>query len=176
MDPKKLSHFVARYRAMDGDELVELHGKRENLAAEAVAALDTVFAEKGINQDILARYATAAPVKEYAAEENLARELYKSKLAMTSKLVFMMAAWSPVQYALNQAGVLLGALWAGLSAVLLGYAGYRFGNMVTRSICANAETTYAQKKRSLWVLLLVAVIVYFLLFIIVGALVSSRRA
>ena len=175
MDQDKLSYFVSRYRALDADELSDLHGRRGTLADEAIVALDTVLAEKGIDKGILARYSQKPFGVEMPTEAELARDLSKGKLAMACKLAFMMTAWSPVNYALNRSGVLLGALWVGLLVVALGYAGYRVGHAVTRSICASENTTYAQKKRGLWFLLLGVIALYFVLFAVVGSIVPSAK-
>lgn len=175
MDQDKLSYFISRYKALDGDDLAELHSRRDTLADEAISALDTVLSEKRIDKDILARYSEKLSEVEAPSEAELARRLWKGKLAMSCKIAFMMAAWSPVNYAVNLSGVILGALWVGLLVVALGYAGYRVGNAVTRSICVNENTTYAEKKRGLWFLLLGVIALYFVLFAVVGSIVRSAR-
>ena len=175
MDQDKLSYFISRYKTLDGDDLAELHSRRDTLTDEANLALDTVLSEKGINKDILASYSEKPSEVEAQSEAELARRLWKGKLAMSCKLAFMMAAWSPVSYALNRSGFLLGALWVRLLVVALGYAGYRVGHAVTRSICASENTTYAEKKRGLWFLLLGVIALYFVLFAVVGSIVHSAK-
>ena len=175
MDQDKLSYFISRYKTLDGDNLAELHSRRDTLTDEANLALDTVLSQKGINKDILASYSAKPSEVEAPSEAELARGLWKGKLAMSCKLVFMMAAWSPVNYALNRSGVLLGALWVGLLVGALGYAGYRVGHAVTRSICASENTTHAEKKRGLWFLLLGVITLYFVLFAVVGSIIPSTK-
>ena len=48
MNDEKRSYFVARYRALDTDELAALHRQRDTLADEAISALDAVLLEKGL--------------------------------------------------------------------------------------------------------------------------------
>ena len=175
MDQDKLSYFTSRYKTLDGDALAELHGRRDTLVEEAILALDTVLTENGINKDILANYSETSSEVEVPSEVELARRLCKGKLAMSCKIAFMMAAWSPVNYALNLSGVILGAVWVGLLVVALGYAGYRVGHAVARSICLNAKTTYAEKKRSLWFLLIGGIALYFVLFAIAGSIGRSAK-
>lgn len=175
MDQDKLSYFVSRFKTLDGDELAELHSRRDTLAEEAILALDTILSEKGINKDILASYSEKPFEVEAPSEAELARRLWKGKLAMSCKVAFAIAAWLPVNYALNLSGVLLNPLWVGLLAVALGYAGYRVGHAVTRSICASENTTYEEKKRGLWFLLLGVIALYFVLFVIAGSVVRSAQ-
>ena len=59
MDQNKFAYFVSRYKTLDSDELVELYGRKGELADEAVLALDAVFSERGINVEILSRFSEA---------------------------------------------------------------------------------------------------------------------
>ena len=57
MDQVKIDYFLARYRQLTPDELTELHARRSSLADEAVAALDSVLAARGIDPHVLDRFA-----------------------------------------------------------------------------------------------------------------------
>ncbi len=175
MDQDKLSYFVSRYRTLDPDGLSALHSRRGTFTDEAIVALSAVFAEKGIDKDVLGRYLQKPSGVEPPTEPELARMLSKGKLAMACNLAFMVTAWSSVNFALNRSGLLLGALWAGLLVVALGFAGYRVGQSVTTAICARKDITYAEKKRGLWFLLLTVVVLYFLLFVIIGSFFPASR-
>jgi hypothetical protein len=177
MDQDKLTYFISRYKTLDGDDLAELHSRRDTLAEEAILALDTVLSEKVINKDILGSFSETLPEVEAPSEAVLARRLWKGRLAMSCKLAFAMAAWYPVKHALDLSGVVLGvlSLWGAVIAVALGYAGYRVGHAVTRSICASENTTYEEKKRGLWFLLFGAVALYFVLFVIAGLIFRSAK-
>lgn len=175
MDQDKLSFFISRYKALDGDELAELHGRRDSLADEAVLALDTVLSDKGINKDILASYSEKPPETSGPSLAELTRQLQQGKLAIACKFAFLMTAWSPVERALDRSGVLVGSLWISLLTVALGYVGYRVGSVVTKAICIDERTTYVQKKHNLWFLLLGVTVLYFVLFLVAGLITTSVK-
>jgi hypothetical protein len=175
MDQDKLSYFISRYKTLDGDGLAELLSRRDTLADEAVVALDTVLSEKGINKEIFASYSNKPLEVSAPSEAELVHRLLNGKLATVCKLAFALAAWSPVNYALNLSRVVLNPLWLGLLFVALCYAGYRIGQAVTRSICANENTTFEEKKRGLWYLLFGVIALYFVLFVIAGSIAQFTK-
>ena len=56
MDQNKIDYFLARYRQLVPDELTDLHARRSSLADEAVVALDSVLAARGIDPHVLDRF------------------------------------------------------------------------------------------------------------------------
>ena len=109
------------------------------------------------------------------AEHELARKLWKSYLVRICQILFMLPAWLPINHAIHRSGISIGALWMGLLAVLCSYAGYKIGYAITKSICANDQRTYQQKRGSIWFLILGVFIVYFALFVLVGAVVPVNK-
>lgn len=171
MDQDKISQFISHYRSLVGDELTELYEHRENLVEEAIFALEKVLSEKGVNKDILERYsAKTLEIENTPSQDKLSRQLSNGMLARACKAVFMIDAWSPVYFAFNRLDITLGPLWVGLLAFGLGYGGYRIGGLVTGSICAIESTTFSEKKRHLWFLLLAAIVMYFALIFIVSVI------
>lgn len=106
------------------------------------------------------------------SERDLARKLWNGRFVKICQFSFMLPTWLPVQHASNRSGILLGALWVTLLALVLAYGGYRIGYAATRSICANDKTTYSQKRRTLWLLLGGVLVLYFALFALVDVLSS----
>lgn len=164
MDQDQLSFFLSKYRTLDGDDLNDLFNRRASLVTEAILALDTVLAEKGINKDLLERYSKPPSVEELPSEFELARKLWKGRLAVACKVFFMITAWSPVQLGLNRAGVRLGTLSEYLLFGLLCYVGYQIGNGMTKEICFADGTPYSTKKRNLWFLLCGIIALYFVFY------------
>jgi len=170
MDKEKLDFFTARYQALDEDAILELHGRRDTLAEEAIVALDAVLAEKGVNKDVLAHEAESRATAEALPDAELTKQLVRGKLAMTCKLVFLGAVAGSGNFALKEAGIHLGALWAGLFVMGMGYAGYRLGGLVTTAVCVAEGSTFAERKRNLWFLLFGGIVMYVALFPLVGAI------
>lgn len=175
MDQDKISFFISRYKTLDGDELTELHSKRDSLVEEAVVALDTVLSDKGINKDILAIYSPkpAQAVEPSGAELGL--ELWNGKLAMSCKLAFVMLAWSPLSHALTRSGINLSGIFLGLLVAALGFAGFRIGHAVTKAIALSENASLSEKKRSLWILLVASIVLYFVLFVAAESIANSPK-
>ena len=169
MDHSAVSYFEQKFGACDAEELGDLVSRRSDLSDEAVEALDRVLAKKGLKDADV--FAAPQPEQSTTAEEEKqdvdsqtkrARELWRGGLATTCKLLAALTFIAPVQSFLKS--VTLGALWAGLIVLIAGYAGYRFGHVVTRNICANAEVSVSAKKKNLWVMFAVLWPIYFLVY------------
>ena len=171
MDQSALSYFEQKFGACDAEELGDLVSRRSDLSDEAVEALDRVLAKKGLKDADV--FAAPQPRPSRSAEEGkqdveaqtkTARELWRGGLAITCKLLVALIFIAPVQSFLKS--VTLGALWAGLLVLVVGYAGYRLGHVVTRNICANAEVSVSAKKRNLWIMFAILWPIYFLVYAI----------
>lgn len=64
MDQDKIDFFLARYRQLEPDELTDLHARRSSLADEAVVALDSVLASRGVDPGVLERFAQPSSIPE----------------------------------------------------------------------------------------------------------------
>jgi hypothetical protein len=60
---------------------------------------------------------------------------------MICKLSFALLFFLPVQRILKHENIQLGAIWHGLITWVFAYAGYRVGHAITRSICADENTS-----------------------------------
>lgn len=152
IDQQKVKYFQTRYSELEGDELNELNARRETLADEAVVALDSVLKEKGISTALIAKFQPVHPVPsdevQQAAE---ARELFRGGLSVACQVVGALVIWTPVQTALRN--VSLGAVFMGLIALVTLWFGSMLGKKFVRQICQDGETTLAEKRKSLWILL-----------------------
>jgi hypothetical protein len=99
MDQEKIEYFISRYRSLDGDELAELNSRRTNLAEEAVAALDTVFIEKGLNVGVLERFAEK-PILDAHKEVTM---VWKPKIVQGAKVLSLFFVVSVLAKAVTQA-------------------------------------------------------------------------
>lgn len=157
MDRSAVLYFEQKFDAYDVEDLGQLVSKRADLSDEAIEALDRVLARKGLKDaDVFveplpsASGATGEEPEDVEAQTKGARELWRGGLAITCKLLVALTFIAPVQNFLKS--VPLGALWAGLLVLVAGYAGFYVGHLVTREICANAEVSLAEKRKSLWVM------------------------
>ena len=157
MDQSKLSYFTSRYSLLDRHELGDLVERRADLADEAIAALDNVLAKRGLSQTDV--YTPPEPLRlktpelekaEVAKETKLAIELLRSWVATACKFLVAMVCIAPAQQLVRAVG--LGAVLSGLVVLAVGYVGYQVGHSIVKSICANGEITFGQKKKRLWVL------------------------
>ena len=171
MDASAVSYFEQKFGAYDAEEFGDLVSRRSDLSDEAIEALDRVLAKKGLKDaDVFVAPPHNAPrttheeKEEVAVQTKSARELWRGGLATTCKLLVALAFIAPVQSFLNS--VTLGALWAGLLVLIVGYAGYRVGHVVTRNICANSEVSIKVKKKNLWIMFVILWPIYFLVYVI----------
>lgn len=159
IDPAELRRV---YEGWNSEEIISrLNGGGLEPGAQRIAR--QVLSDRGVNPSLPPRDSptlSSVPL----SERNLAGKLWDGRLVKICQLSFILPAWLPIQHALDRSSVLLGALWLTLLALFLAYGGYRIGYAVTRSICANVQTTYRQKKRTLWLLLGGVVVLYFFLF------------
>lgn len=155
MDQSKLSYFTARYSALDREGLGDLVERRADLADEAIAALDDVLARQGLSQADV--YTPPAPIPkkteeqekaEVVKETKLAIGLLRSWVAITCKSMVAMICIAPAQQLLRTIG--LSAIWSGAIVLVVAYVGYQLGHSIIKSICANGEVTFAQKRKTLW--------------------------
>lgn len=171
MDASAVSYFEQKFGTCDAEELGDLVSRRSDLSDEAVEALDRVLAKKGLKDaDVFIAPQPNPPrtadeeKEDVAVQTKSARELWRGGLATTCKLLVALTFIAPVQSFLKW--VTLGALWAGLLVLVVGYAGYRVGHVVTRNICADAEVSVKAKKRNLWIMFAMLWPIYFLVYVI----------
>ena len=171
MDTSAVSYFEQKFGTYDAEELRDLVSRRSDLSDEAVEALDRVLATKGLKDSDV--FAVPQPKSSRTAEEEKkeveeqtknARDLWRGGLATTCKLLVALTFIAPVQSFLKS--VTLGALWAGLMVLMVGYVGYRVGHVITRNICANAEVSVKAKKKNLWIMFATLWPIYFLVYVI----------
>lgn len=155
MDQSKLSYFTARYSALDREELGDLVEKRNDLAEEAIAALDDVLARQGLSQEDV--YTPPAPLRKKTEDEEKAEVVKETKLAIgllrswvatACKFMIAMICIVPVQQLLRAMG--LGAIWSGAIVAVVAYMGYQVGHSIIKGICANGEITFTKKRKMLW--------------------------
>ncbi|MES2192184.1 MAG: hypothetical protein V4454_18855 [Pseudomonadota bacterium] len=152
LDEKQVSYFRARYSRLDADELAELNARRDTLADEALAALDVVMFDQGINPDVIQKFQPVKPVlTDDAKQAEDARKIFRGGLSVACQVAGGLVLWLPVQTALRN--VLLGAIISGLIAVFTLWVGSVLGKQIVRTICQESETTLIEKRRSLWILL-----------------------
>ena len=166
LDPTELRY---RYESWNTDEIVGLL-RRGGLEAEAEQIAREILASRG-NPVEPSPASSEAETKVVSGLE-LARQLWKSRLVKTCQLIFILVAWLPTQLALKKSGMQLGALWMGVLAVAIGYGGYRVGYAITKAICADDQTTYEQKRRSVWLTIGGSVAAWFIAVAIISALVG----
>jgi hypothetical protein len=171
MDASAVSYFEQKFGAYDAEQLGELVSKRSDLSDEAIEALDHVLASKGLKDADVFVAPKPSPTRTAEAEKEdvgaqtkSARELWRSGLATTCKLLVVLTFIAPVQNLLK--AVTLGAVWKGALVLVAGYAGYRFGHMLTRNICADADASVKAKRKNLWVMFAVLWPIYFLVYAI----------
>ena len=178
MDQSAVSRFEHEFGSYDAAQLADLVSRRSDLSNEAVAALDLVLAKKGLKDADV--FAAPQPIPSSSAEDEKqdveakmksARELWRGGLATTCKLFVALIYIAPVQNFLKS--VTLGALWAGLLVLVVGYAGYRLGEVLTRYICVNTKVSDSAKKKNLWNLFAILWPIYFLVYVISNAVFAS---
>lgn len=179
MDETAVAYFEQKFGAYDAEELGELVSRRTELSDEAIEALDRVLAMQGLKDaDVFVAPQRNPPNtpdearEQVATQTQSARELWRGGLATTCKLFVALTFMAPVQNLLKS--VMLGALWAGLLILIVGYGGYRVGHVVTRNICADSEVSLKVKKKRLWILFAVLWPIYFLVYVISHAAFGSR--
>lgn len=176
MDQSVVSCFEQKFGAYEAAELSDLVSRRSDLPDEAVEALDRVLAKKGLKD--ADTFAAPQPMpsstadnekqeQDVEAQKKSARELWRGGLATTCKLFVALIYIAPVQNFLKS--VTLGALWAGLLVLVVGYAGYRLGEVLTRYICVNTKVSDSAKKKNLWNLFAILWPIYFLVYVISNA-------
>ena len=170
MDNSKYAYFLAKFSAVNLDELHELVGRRDSLADEAIAALDTVIAERGLTT--LAAHAgtasgdavaTQEQVAEIAKNTALSSALWRSGISVATKGMVVVVCLPPAQHFIGSLN--LSAVYGGssLGAVVIAlvnlvvfagvvYPAYRLGHAITRSICANGDASFTKKRLTLWLL------------------------
>lgn len=170
MDQGKLSYFLEKFDSYDPDELCALALRRSDLAEEAIEALDRVFAKKGLNTALLTSHAESAIGKDergasatLAEQTSSSRQLWRGGLASACKFMIALAFIGPAQTAAKSFS--LGAVWIGLAVVVAGYAGYRLGHTITKSICADVDDSLSTKKKKLWILFVALWPVFFVVYV-----------
>lgn len=155
MDQSALSHFTAKFAALDRDELGDLVARRGDLSDEAMAALDKVLVQQGLSAADVCSPPAPAPatsegpeVDDTAKKTKLAKELWKGGLATFCSYQVAMICLALAQRIARSLS--LGGLWTFLAVLVAGLLGYQIGRSVTRTICANADVSIAQKTKTLW--------------------------
>ncbi len=171
LDSSEVDYFEKIFGACDAEELGDLVSRRSSLSDEATEALDRTLAKKGLkDSDVFVApqpkpsNVTCEEKDDVETKTKKARELWRGKLAMGCKLFVAFIFIAPVQIFLKS--VTIGSLWAGLSVLILGYAGYYVGHMVTRFICANPDASVRAKRAQLWIMLAVLFPIYIFVYVL----------
>lgn len=178
MEANKLAYFVARYRAFSQEELAEVAARGSELADEAASALQQVSKERGLSLPDPVHVSSAVPRDLCEAERGektkQASELWNSGLSRRVQFQFGALAIVFAGAFLGRQGINAGALWLVLFAAGLYYIASKAGRSYTRSVCADAESSLEEKRRTLraasmllWPALLIAA---FLGVVLAGAL------
>jgi len=179
LDPSKVAYFEQKFDACDAKELGDLVSRRSGLADETIEALDRVLAKRGLKDaDVLVAPQPKPSITvgedegDVGTQTKQARELWRGKLAMGCKLSVAFIFIAPVQILLKS--VTIGSLWAGLAVLIVGYAGYYVGHLITLKICANADAPVKAKKTRLWIMLAVFFPIYMCVYVVSDMLLGRR--
>ena len=178
MDQSVISHFEAKFGALDNDELGDVVSRRSDLSDEAVEALDRVLASKGLKDlDLLPAPQPSALLtagegsQDVETQTRQSRKLWRGWLVKACNALVALTLAAPVQFFVKTAAA--GALFTALLVmVALGF-GYQIGRAITKEICANADMSVHAKKKKLWMMFGTLIPVYFLVYIISGKVFSS---
>lgn len=161
------------YESWDTEEIMaRLNSSALEPEAENIAR--AVLVSRGIKNDSPSKDETSLQSIASPSEHDLAKKLWKSYLVRLCQILFILPAWGPVNHAIHRSGLFIGALWMGLLAVIFSYAGYKIGYAITKSICANDQKTYKEKRASIWFLIFGVLIAHFVLIAIVEAIVPAK--
>jgi hypothetical protein len=179
LDPSKVAYFEQKFEAFDAEELGDLVSRRSGLADEAVEALDRILVKKGLKDTdvFLVPQATNSSTTgkgngDVATFTKNSRELWRGRLAMGCKLFVAFTFTAPVQIWLKS--VTIGALWAGLAVLIVGYTGYYVGHLITLNICSNADASVKAKRTQLWIMLAMLFPIYIFVYVIFDMLLGRR--
>jgi hypothetical protein len=150
LDLEKVSYFTSRYQQRDVEELNELAGRRLDLADEAVAALDAVFADRTTTLPELKAESVGTAAMTVADATSASKALWNGSFAWICKTEGM-AIGGVLGQAFTQR---MGALWVGAAVFILGWIGYRVAKEATRIVCANGDSSLNAKRIHLVVLAL----------------------
>lgn len=138
MDAEKIKFFEQKYSELDDEGVNDLLTKRGNLAEEAVAAIESVAATRGM--------AVSPPAPSHddlsaipPDNEEKSKELWKSGLRHRAGVSFIMMFGGPVM------SLGIGAL----PVLLAGLLGWAIAHQATKSLCADESVHHAVKQKQL---------------------------
>ncbi len=153
MDQEKYVYFLGKYRALDQEDLIEASQRIDSLAEEASAALRSVLSEKGEFVPPPSPEEDTKPIEltgeDRKLQTKLSSDLWNGPLTKRVHFLFSAQALVLAYSFLGPQGLKLGALPIGALAALLMYGANRIGRRVTRRICANADTSFDHKTKTL---------------------------
>ena len=166
IDKAKYEYFLAKYKAIDQEELHELAARGGSLAEEARKALREVCSPVGIEiaqEPIMEERSRSLTVDQMENEKARSSELWNSSLAKRVEYLIAAQALMFASTLLGPWGLKTGDLLVVIVAGVLAYAAKKAGRSFTRKVCANAEVSIEEKTKSLkitsymlWPALLVA--------------------
>ena len=152
IDNAKYEYFLAKYKAIDREELHELAARGGSLAEEAHMALQEVCSPVGIEiaqEPIREERSKSLTVEQMENEKVRSSELWNSSLAKRVEYLFAAQALIFASALLGPQGLKTGALLLVIVAGVLAYAAKKAGRSFTRKVCANAEVSIEEKTKNL---------------------------
>lgn len=156
IDKAKYEYFLAKYRALDFDELNDLARRGGTLAEEAQLALQEVCLPRGIAVELASPEVTCAvtskrPItpEEVEADKALSSELWNSPLSKRVEYLFAAQALMFSYAFLGPQGLKMGALPLVALAVALTFIARKCGRLYTHRVCADTEASIESKKNNL---------------------------
>lgn len=138
MDAEKIRFFEQRYAELDDEGVNEVMTRRSNLADEAVAAIESVAAKRGM--------AVPPPTPSHddlsvipPDNEEKSKALWKSGLRHRVGVAFIMMFGGPV----------MTLRWGAVPVLLAGIVGWAMAHQTTKSLCADESIHHAVKQKQL---------------------------
>jgi hypothetical protein len=152
MDKAKYEFFLAKYSAMDSDELKELASRGGHLIEEAQLALQAACSPNGISITLAPPEVTAkrpTTPEEIAEDKARSSALWNGPLSKRVEHLFVAQALVFSFAFLGPQGLKMGALPLLVLAATLSFIARKAGKSYTRRVCANAEASIDSKTSNL---------------------------
>ncbi|MGC3964317.1 MAG: hypothetical protein QM803_13650 [Rhodocyclaceae bacterium] len=144
MTPDTKRDFLERYEDLEDHQILALHRRREDLIAEARAALDETMDQRGLDKN------APAPAE---SEEESAQRLRDSVLARLCSLGLAALVCLPLAWGLNKWAVALGAIPIAFIVVAAALLGQRIGIQIVRRISERSDVPLPRREQSLRLML-----------------------
>jgi hypothetical protein len=152
IDKTKYDYFLAKYRALDSDELRDLASRGGNLVEEAQLALQEVCSPSGITVERASPEVTSkrpTTPEEIEADKTLSSALWNGSLSKRVEYLFVAQALMFSFAFLGPQGLKAGALPLVVLAATLSFIARKAGRAFTRRMCADAEVSIENKTSNL---------------------------